>query len=242
MFDMQKPWPFGLTRETWPRFTALVLLILIGLASLDAPLTRASAILPQWVNPLFQEVTRFGQADWILIPSLAVALIGWLAAKMMRSLAVKTNAKTIASVAIFIFIGVAGPGLAINLVKRMVGRARPVHFDQLGAFAFQPTWNDWTFQSFPSGHTTVIFAFAALVSFFLPRFSGVRWWLFAAAMIVGVSRVLVGAHYPSDVFGGILAGTLGAFVVRNYCLKRGWLFGLTKDGAIIAKLDWAKNS
>ncbi len=239
MFDMQKPWPFGLTRKNWPRFIAVLLLILIALALLDVPLMRAVATLPDWVNPLFQKVTRIGNADWILVPSLLVALFCSIGAKLFLPASIKTNAKTIAAIATFIFIGVAGPGLAANFVKRILGRARPLHFDQLGAFYFQPTWNDWTFQSFPSGHTTVIFAFATLLVFFLPRFSRVRWWLFAGAFVVGASRVLIGVHYSSDVFGGILAGTFGAFVVRNYCLKRGWLFQRTKKGEIIPKLDWS---
>jgi len=239
MFDMQKPWPFGLTRQNWPRFTAMILLILIALALVDAPVTRMVAHLPQWVNPLFQKATRFGKADWILIPSLVIAIAGWIMARFFLKPALKAKVTTIASLAAFVFIGVAGPGLAANLIKRTTGRARPVHLDQLGPFAFQPTWNDWTFQSFPSGHTTVIFAFASVVAFFFPR---AKWWLFAGALVVGISRVMVGAHYPSDVVGGILFGVIGAFMVRNYCLKRAWLFQRTKEGKIIAKPDWGNKT
>ena len=61
--------------------------------------------------------------------------------------------------------------------------------------------------SFPSDHATAAFAIA--VSIFLRhRKAGVL--ALALATIVALSRVVVGTHYPSDVLGGALIGTLAA--------------------------------
>jgi len=59
--------------------------------------------------------------------------------------------------------------------------------------------------SFPSGHTTTAFAAAIVWAAFFPRW---RWVFFAIAALVGLSRVYVGVHFPFDVVGGALLGTL----------------------------------
>jgi membrane-associated phospholipid phosphatase len=63
--------------------------------------------------------------------------------------------------------------------------------------------------SLPSGHTAAAFTMAACMVLLL----GVRWWTvvaLAVASLVGLSRVVVGIHWPMDVFAGALTGWLGA--------------------------------
>src|SRR5207244_766736 len=107
----------------------------------------------------------------------------------------------------FIFAGVGVPSLATALIKRLIGRGRPMHLADSGLFGLQTNLFDWTYQSFPSGHSTTIFAAAMVVAFVSPR---LFYPAFAVALAVGVSRVALGAHYPSDVVGGAIVGVLGA--------------------------------
>lgn len=72
--------------------------------------------------------------------------------------------------------------------------------------------------SFPSGHTNAAFAFALAVCRSAPK----KWMKIAsvcAAVVMGLSRLYVGVHFPSDVLAGAvvgsLCGILGAFVVSK---------------------------
>ena len=72
--------------------------------------------------------------------------------------------------------------------------------------------------SFPSGHTNAAFAFALAVCASAPR----RWMKVTAvcmAAVMGLSRLYVGVHFPSDVLAGAaigsLCGLLGAWAVKK---------------------------
>ena len=64
--------------------------------------------------------------------------------------------------------------------------------------------------SFPSGHTNAAFAFALAVCMTAPK----RWMKVAAvcmAVVMGLSRLYVGVHYPTDVLVGAVIGALCAW-------------------------------
>ena len=66
--------------------------------------------------------------------------------------------------------------------------------------------------SFPSGHATVSFACATILTFAIPRLVVP---LYALAALVAFSRVYVGVHYPSDVVVGAVLGILIAIALRT---------------------------
>ena len=64
--------------------------------------------------------------------------------------------------------------------------------------------------SFPSGHTIFLFALATVIYFFNKKLA---YFLYASGAIVGLARVVGGAHWPSDIFGGAIFGALVGLVV-----------------------------
>lgn len=231
MIDLTKPWPLGLDSRRWPLFCLAVVLGVALLAQIDIWASQSTIAWPDlWRAPFFF-ITDYGLSDWVLIPSLAIFILALVAGRLLKDLP-GLAAREVATLSGFVFLGVGVPGLMANLIKRLIGRGRPTEYDVSGAFSFQNVVNDWSFQSFPSGHTTTAIALAFVIGFLWPRL----FMLFLAiGIVVSFSRVPIGMHYPSDVFGGLVVGMLGAYLVRNVFARRGWLFETLPDGRIVAR-------
>jgi len=231
MTDLTKRWPLGLDSRRWPVFCVVVVLGIVVLAQLDVWASRGAISWPEnWRAPFFF-VTDYGLSDWVLIPTLVLLPLSLLARSMLTRLH-RLVATEVALLSAFIFLGVGAPGLIANLLKRLIGRGRPDEFETVGAFSFQNIVNDWNFQSFPSGHTTTAIGLAFVIGFLWPRLFP---YFLAIGVVVGISRVPVGMHYPTDVLGGLVVGMLGAYLVRNLFARRRWLFTTRPDGRIVPR-------
>jgi membrane-associated phospholipid phosphatase len=102
-------------------------------------------------------------------------------------------------------------GAAIEVVKLFVDRARPE--EVLGAEVQLSHGRSWAhLASFPSGHLIVTAAMATAAGVAVPL---LRRPLLAYVALIGVSRVLFGAHFPLDVVvGAVLGYELGLFTPR----------------------------
>ena len=105
-------------------------------------------------------------------------------------------------------------------LKLIVGRPRPTA-DLVVVFRAEPG------NSFPSGHALFAIVFWGLLAYFaLTRLQrrGLRMLTFsgfvAIIIWIGVSRVYLGAHWPSDVLGGYIIGTL--FLMSLVWVDRKW--------------------
>jgi membrane-associated phospholipid phosphatase len=109
--------------------------------------------------------------------------------------------------------------LLVELVKTIVHRSRPF-IKVAGARIVGPFEHRC---SFPSGHTSQVFFMATLLyQYFHPHF-WVAFSLFALAVLVAITRMYVGAHYPRDVLAGLILGSvwgiLGVIVDTHFLVK-----------------------
>lgn len=97
---------------------------------------------------------------------------------------------------------VAGSHVAVQALKRLLGRQRP--------YGVLPAMRTVTERlgdgSFPSGHTTAAFSVAGIVS----AATGAAVPMWTLASLVGISRIYLGHHYPTDVLGGAALGIVFA--------------------------------
>jgi membrane-associated phospholipid phosphatase len=110
---------------------------------------------------------------------------------------------------------VVGSGILVQIIKHLVGRARPR--------MTLPLWEhigpsfDSDLHSFPSGHTTTSFALAAVLA---SRFPRQAWIFYTLAGLVGLGRVMGGSHYPSDVLAGALLGLAVGWILADTAWRR----------------------
>lgn len=92
-------------------------------------------------------------------------------------------------------------------MKIFLGRARPGHGTEFTFFSFDSRYN-----SFPSGHSADAFVSGVFLFYLLKnsRYSKYRFLPLAYASLMALLRVIVNAHYPSDIVAGTAIGTLGA--------------------------------
>lgn len=204
----------------------VVCAVLLSMQFLDTPLHEGAAGLPEWVVDDAYVVTDFGRSNWILVPvGVPLVLMALLASPAIPYM----SRAVLAMVAVrlgFVFVAVGLPGLVSTIVKRWIGRVRP---SDLGPFAYEPfSWRP-EYASFPSGHATTAFAALVAIGAIFPRLRPVLW-LYALA--IAASRVMVSAHYPSDVLAGAVFGAFVALLVRDWFAVRRLGFYVGPGGTV----------
>ena len=114
--------------------------------------------------------------------------------------------------AFLVFCSLILSGIVVEVLKFIIGRARPIFFDEFGIVGFFPGTFEWAFNSMPSGHTALSFAGLVMLGMLMPRFKILTWGL---AILIGLSRVAIGAHWPTDVLLGAFIGMVSADIVLS---------------------------
>lgn len=180
------------------------------LLALRDPVDPAVPIGPRWMGEVGRDLTAVGGVAFLFLITGAVAGFLLLCRKVH---------------ALLLLVAIIGGGMLLStLLKRAIDRPRPAlvpHLSYVGS------------TSFPSGHSmlsAVVYLTLGSLLARLVRPVRLKLYLLAVALLltflVGVSRVYLGVHYPSDVLAGWAAGL--AWAVLCWLLTR----RLQREGAV----------
>ena len=155
---------------------------------------------PVWLDRMMLGFTQIGSG----IAALAIGLILFLTGNRLA--------------AYELILGTITLWIMVELVKALVRRSRPfIRVTQARIVGYRAGG-----RSFPSGHTSQAFFMVTLLA---PHFHASAWvvfLLYAIALLVGITRMYVGAHYPRDVLAGAILGSawgLLGVLVDGYVLN-----------------------
>jgi len=223
--DPKRPWLLP-RRELAIAAAVAIVVFVLGMLLIDGPTTRLVQRLPRWIVSFFDSITDYGKSGYVLWPLGLVFLV--LAA--LPPLGLRMQQRVLAAIMVrvgFLFTAVALPGLFDTTIKRLIGRARPLVGGSLDPTLFHPfIWRS-DYASLPSGHVTTSFALMVGVASLWPR---ARTYALIYALMIAISRVVVTAHYPTDVAAGAVVGIVGAVMVRRWFAMRRLGFSFGPDG------------
>ncbi|MBN9007304.1 MAG: phosphatase PAP2 family protein [Rhizobiales bacterium] len=173
-------------------------------------------------------LTDFGKSEYVLgLLAMVLAVFAAISPRFRgasRVILIATGTRIQ-----FLFLAVAIPVLAGDLIKGIVGRGRPFVGGEANAFNFSHF--AWTpaYASFPSGHAITSFALAFAVAALWPR---TRIVMLIYALVIIATRLILLAHHPSDVVAGGILGVVGAMFVRYWFAARHLCFSIDGRGAV----------
>ena len=155
---------------------------------------------PVWLDRTMLGVTQIGSG----IVTLAIGLVLFLTGDRL--------------VVYEIILGTLTLWIVVELVKALVRRSRPfMRVTQARIIGYRARG-----RSFPSGHTSQAFFMATLMARHFHAGVWAVFLLYAIALLVGITRMYVGAHYPRDVLAGAILGSawgLLGVLVEGYVLN-----------------------
>lgn len=209
--------PFRATASDWLKVGGFGLLTTTSVLFADKPINRAAVDIRKESKTVVSTslyVTNFGglYEGYTLA---AFAAYGYIFKKE------KTKTTTFLATQAYLTAGAIETAL-----KYLTARQRPSYYDPV-TLKNNSTWHgpfyhflkpdNFSYSSFPSGHTTVAFAAATV---FAMEYNNTRLApiiAYSAATLIGLSRIIQNEHWASDVLVGALLGYLcGRQVVNNY--------------------------
>jgi membrane-associated phospholipid phosphatase len=200
----------------------LITLIFIAYFFIDKPIARYFLANVERYEAIGDFISMWGESHWYI----GTAILGFVFFKFF-----KKNSLYAQRFLFLLYVNLFS-GVISLVLKQLFARIRPWGLrDEGNAFGFllfdnfdmgfiekmkyhfitlldAPT----TYTSFPSGHTTTVMAVATYLSLLFPKFFYL--W-FTLAAILASSRLLANDHFLSDIFAGMIVGTLATIFIYS---------------------------
>ncbi len=162
----------------------------------------------------FVNITELGNSLWYFV-IIFFFIILFLFNKKINLFNIKKQESIIYSLCLA-FSMLLISGILTQILKHLFGRPRPNYTDFENGFSFNFFALDSNFHSFPSGHSSTIFMVCFILASFLPR---LKYYFYFLASIIAFSRVVVGAHFFTDIIGGAILSLI-VFKTLNLLLSK----------------------
>ena len=222
----------------WPRARVVAALALAAAAillvalSLDVPAIAGAYRLPRPLAQFGSVLSNIGRSVWFLIASGLIGLLFFLGNWRKVGTCLRLAWWEIGALAGYAFVAFASAGIIVNILKPIFGRARPRLILETGPFGFDFVSFGYSAASFPSGHSTDMGVLMVVASLLVPR---LRVLLVLVAIALASSRIVVLAHYPSDVVAGLLLGATVAYAVARVYARAGYGLRVGEDGRLVTR-------
>ena len=168
-----------------------------------------------YLKSFFTNITELGDSLWFFLLSL-LGYIFCIFFKKGFQKKISGALEDCKTFFLFLFFSILLTGVLTQIIKHVIGRPRPNYASKnsdldISLFNFESA-----FHSFPSGHTSTIFVVALSLSLITPK---IKYFYLLYAGIIGFSRVVVGAHYFTDILGGIAVAFVG-YKATLYLFKK----------------------
>ena len=223
------------TSSLW--ILAATAVLVVALVPFDPMISQRAQGLPGAIVAFNERITDFGTFSWMIYGSGLIVILAYVLRRVNGSDTLGGKARTGGRLSLYFFLTIGTTSVLVHVLKLLVGRARPELFAELGAYSLTPFAYDDLYSSFPSGHSAAVGAFFGAFAMLVPR---LRPLFLLGALTIGVSRVILGAHYPSDVAAGLLLGLWTAIAVAYAFARKDWLFRLDERGWPLPKSLLAK--
>ncbi|PIW29860.1 MAG: hypothetical protein COW30_03635 [Rhodospirillales bacterium CG15_BIG_FIL_POST_REV_8_21_14_020_66_15] len=198
-------------------FAAAAAVSALAMAFLDEPAARffrdafdagTRRFFSHWMGAL-------GKPEFYFAAAAVVAAACWILRR--RLAAGREGLRRAMHAALFVILSIAAAGVLVNVLKFLIGRIRPRELLENGVTGFIPFNTDFGMNSYPSGHSQMVWSLAVSLILIFPRLWPL---LFAFATAVATSRFLASVHYLSDVVMGSYIGAVVPLLLKHYVYDR----------------------
>ena len=162
-------------------------------------------------SPVLDIIVQLLVNEYVITTALALVLLMlWLGGDSAETR--QRNQRAVLYAAVTMVIA----NLIVKSMNLLVYRYRPFAVHQVHLLFYRPSDS-----SFPSNAATVGFSLSSAIWLLNRRAGSI---MYGLALLFGLSRIVAGVHYPSDILGGIAVGMVSAYLVarRLRVLDRLW--------------------
>ena len=204
----------------------------VNAAAIAALMLWGDEPIARWFRPqrntdwaeFFAAITDFA-SGWLWYSVALTGLCGAYIRHRSNQMPLGTTAFMVRKRAwIFMIVAMASSGITEVVLKFVIGRDRPRFLFEDSGASFHPFRMNTGDSSFPSGHAQSITSAMLALALIYPPLRPV---FLVTAVLIAASRVIIGAHYISDVLGGVWLAVAAVIYWRHRFEANGEKLDLT---------------